>query len=95
MYICAESQGIVGYGGKEGGERGPMTSSGCNCTKSYFMRSQGKSEFGHYMDLQNADDNGPYTAYTLYFRIFSDHFRHFGGPPTATLRIWDCYVGNS
>ena len=33
-----------------------------------------------YLDLQNTQNNGPCTAYTLYFRMLGHYFGHFGGP---------------
>ena len=35
-----------------------------------------------HLDLPNAQDNGPYTAYVLYlyFEILGHYFGHFGGP---------------
>ena len=34
---------------------------------------------------QKAQNNGPYTAHTLYFGILDHHFGHFAGPGTSII----------
>ena len=43
-----------------------------------------------YLDLQNAQNNGPYTAYTLYFGILSHYLGHLGR--SRYLNIYEALV---
>ena len=41
------------------------------------MQSLRKEGFWTYLDLQNCQNNGPYTAYSLYFGILGHHYGLF------------------